>query len=254
MRVASLGSGSKGNSTVIEGREGRLLLDLGFGLKETIRRLARLDLTPMDIDAVLVTHEHADHINGVAAFSRKFHIPAYMTPSTYDAKRTGPLPALKPIQYGQSFAIGSIQVEPVVVPHDAREPCQFIFSEESSRVGVLTDLGHISAHVRDRYHDCDLLMLECNYDKEMLASGPYPVALKRRVAGDFGHLSNEQAAELVGTLNLPRLQNLVISHVSEKNNQPALAKSALTRVLCDWEGVLTLASQADGFGWIDLSS
>jgi len=177
-----------------------------------------------------------------------------MTPSTYDAKRTGPLPALKPIQYEQSFAIGSIQVEPVVVPHDAREPCQFIFSEESSRVGVLTDLGHISAHVRDRYHDCDLLMLECNYDKEMLASGPYPVALKRRVAGDFGHLSNEQAAELVGTLNLPRLQNLVISHVSEKNNQPALAKSALTRVLCDWEGVLTLASQADGFGWIDLSS
>lgn len=253
MRVASLGSGSKGNSTVIEGREGRLLLDLGFGLKETIRRLARLDLTPIDIDAVVVTHEHADHINGVAPFSRKFNIPAYMTPSTYDPKRMGPLPALKPIQYEQAFSIGSISIEPVVVPHDAREPCQFIFSEGGIRVGVLTDLGHVSSHVRDRYHDCDLLLLECNYDRDMLASGPYPAALKRRVGGDFGHLSNHQAAELVGSLNLARLQNLVISHVSEKNNQPELAKAALTGVLCDWQGALMTASQSDGFGWIELA-
>ena len=177
MRFASLGSGSRGNATIVDVGSTRLLIDCGFSIKETEKRLERLGTQPSDLNAILVTHEHADHINGVAAFSRKFHIPAYMTPSTYDAKRTGPLPALKPIQYEQSFAIGSIQVEPVVVPHDAREPCQFIFSEESSRVGVLTDLGHISAHVRDRYHDCDLLMLECNYDKEMLASGPYPCLL-----------------------------------------------------------------------------
>ena len=253
MRVASLGSGSKGNSTVIEGRQGRLLLDLGFGLKETLRRLARLDLTPLDIDAVLVTHEHADHINGVAQFSRKFNIPAYMTPSTFDAKRMGVLAALKPVQYEQVFSIGSISIEPVVVPHDAREPCQFIFSEGANRVGVLTDLGHVTTHVRERYHDCDLLLLECNYDKEMLASGPYPAALKRRVGGDFGHLSNVQAADLVQSLNLARLQHLVVSHVSEKNNEPALAEAALAGALTDWQGALTMASQSEGFGWIQLS-
>ncbi len=147
MRIASIGSGSKGNGTIVEASIGRVLVDLGFGLKETTRRLAKLDLTPLDIDALIVTHEHADHILGVAQFSRKFKVPVYMTPGTFDHKRLGALESVHPVNYDQSFKIRELTVEPVVVPHDAREPCQYVFSEGDLRLGVLTDLGHVSAHV-----------------------------------------------------------------------------------------------------------
>ncbi len=253
MRIASLGSGSKGNSTVIEGDSGRLLLDLGFGIKETVRRLARLGLTPLDIDALVVTHEHADHINGVAPFARKFRLPVYMTAGTYEPNRIGVVPVLRSIRDGEVFQVGSLTVMPVVVPHDAREPCQYVFSEASQQIGVLTDLGHITPHVRQYFNQCDILLLECNYDPGMLASGPYPQALKRRVGGNLGHLSNHQASELVKNVDLDRLQHLVVSHISEKNNLPALAEAALAPALQSWSGQVTVATQAAGFDWLSTS-
>lgn len=252
IRFASLGSGSKGNGTLIDDGNTCLLIDLGFTIKESVRRLSRLGMSPDDVDAILVTHEHADHIHGVAGFARKFSTPVYLTPGTYQAKLMGQLPELRKINCHFPFSVGSFEVTPVAVPHDAKEPCQYVLSSGDLNIGVLTDLGHITPHVQRSYRDCDALLLECNHDPEMLAQGPYPYPLKRRVGGDYGHLNNAQAAELLGSVDLARLQHLVISHISEQNNQHDLAQNAVKPLLTDWQGSLIIASQKEGFDWISL--
>tara|TARA_B100001964_G_C14258270_1_gene613666 strand:+ start:2245 stop:3027 length:783 start_codon:yes stop_codon:yes gene_type:complete len=252
VRVASLGSGSSGNSTLIEDENTCILVDLGFTLKETRRRLKRLGRSPEDIDAIIVTHEHRDHVAGVPPFARKYSTPVYMTPGTYDCDRHGILPSLHKVNCHQSFSIGGIGIEPVPVPHDAKEPCQYVLSSAGIKIGVLTDLGHITPHVEQQYRRCDVLLLECNHDPDMLAEGPYPYPLKKRVGGTHGHLSNGQAAKLVEKMDLGRLQHLVMSHISEKNNLPQLASEALQPVLCDWSGTSHLADQRDGFNWIEV--
>ena len=250
VRFASLGSGSKGNATLIDDGESCLLVDLGFTLKETRRRLSRLGVQPEDITAILVTHEHADHIHGVAAFARKYNTPVYLSHGTYQNKKMGQLPALNLINCHQVFACGSFEVTPVAVPHDAKEPCQFVLRSGHSTLGVLTDLGHISDHVRESYESCDALLLECNHDPDMLVNGPYPWPLKKRVGGDYGHLNNGQAAELLNSIDLDRLNHLVISHISEQNNQPTLAEQAVQDTLGGWNGLLTVAEQDAGFDWL----
>ncbi len=252
MRFASLGSGSKGNGTLIDDGNTCVLIDLGFTIKETVRRLDRLELTPHDLDAILVTHEHADHIHGVAGFARKFNKPVYLTPGTYQTKM-GQLPALHRINCHQSFQLGTFEVSPVAVPHDAKEPCQYVLASNGKTVGVLTDLGHVTPHVKSAYRDCDALLLECNHDMTMLRDGPYPYQLKVRVGGDYGHLNNGQAAELLDAVNLERLQHLVISHISEQNNQSSLAREAIEPRLNGWGGNLIVASQQEGFSWISLN-
>ena len=249
VRFASLGSGSKGNGTLIDDGTTCIVIDLGFSIKETVRRLSRLGLSPGDVDAVLVTHEHADHIHGVAGFARKFGTPVYLTPGTYDQKRMGELPSLNRINCHRTFMLGSLSIEPVTVPHDAKEPCQYLVTTESVTIGVLTDLGHITTHVIERYRECDALLLECNHDTEMLADGPYPYPLKQRVGGDYGHLNNQQAAQLLESVNLNRLRHLVISHISEQNNLPRLARDAVEPALSSWSGSLVTANQAEGFDW-----
>ncbi|MBT7369340.1 MAG: MBL fold metallo-hydrolase, partial [Gammaproteobacteria bacterium] len=247
------GSGSKGNSTLIDDGDTCVLIDLGFSLKESVRRLARLEKTPSDIDAILVTHEHADHIHGVAAFARKFKTPVYLTHGTYQPKQMGELPKLNLISCHEPFALGSFQVSPVAVPHDAKEPCQYVLSSCGFSVGVLTDLGHVTPHVKACYRDCNALLLECNHDLEMLQNGPYPYPLKQRVSGDYGHLNNQQAVELLTDMNLGGLQKLVISHVSEQNNLAELAVSAVEPHLVDWAGELIVADQHEGIVWTSLS-
>ncbi|MDG1233838.1 MAG: MBL fold metallo-hydrolase [Pseudomonadales bacterium] len=253
VRFASLGSGSKGNATLIDNGSTCVVIDLGFTIKETVRRLSRLGLMPQDVDAILVTHEHADHIHGVAGFARKFGTPVYLTPGTYQYKKMGELPVLNKINCHRPFDVGSLSITPVAVPHDAKEPCQYLVTSSEITVGVLTDLGHITPHVREAYRECDALLLECNHDLVMLQDGPYPYQLKQRVGGDYGHLNNEQAAELLDTLNLERLRHLVISHISGKNNLPNLAQDAVQPLLSGWAGSLVVASQEEGFGWISLS-
>ncbi len=253
VRFASLGSGSKGNGTLIDDGDTCVLIDLGFTLKETVRRLGRLDIAPTDIDAILVTHEHADHIHGVAVFARKFKTPVYLTHGTYQPKKMGELPSLNRISCHEAFTLGSFHVSPVAVPHDAREPCQYVLSSRGCMVGVLTDLGHVTPHVEDCYRDCNALLLECNHDVEMLQNGPYPYPLKQRVSGDYGHLNNQQAGELLAAINLGGLQKLVISHVSEQNNLPELAVSAVESHLMDWPGELIVADQHEGLAWTTLS-
>jgi phosphoribosyl 1,2-cyclic phosphodiesterase len=252
VRIASLGSGSRGNGTLIEDGNTCILVDLGFTLKESARRLQRLGRTPSDIDAILVTHEHADHVNGVAPFARKFGTPVHMTPGTYVQKKQGTYPSLHTINCHRNFQIGSIGIEPVPVPHDAREPCQFVLSSGGIKIGVLTDLGHVTPFVETQYNECDALLLECNHDPAMLEQGPYPYPLKVRVGGMHGHLSNDQAAGLLEKVELGRLQHLVVSHISEKNNLPELASEALNPVLKSWSGNLHMADQLLGFDWIEV--
>ena len=249
LHFASLGSGSRGNATLIQSDNALLLVDCGFTIKETERRLHALGHDPRDIDAILVTHEHSDHIKGVGPFARKYQLPVYLTHGTGQYDGLSKLSALVQINIQRRFVIGDIDITPVAVPHDAREPCQFVFRSANKTFGLLTDLGSITPFVTEQYRHCDALMLECNHDPRMLSTGPYPHALKLRVGGHWGHLSNQQAANLLQAIDSERLQHLVISHISEKNNTEALARQAVSSVFSAADALL-LADQDQGTGWL----
>ncbi len=251
MRFASLGSGSQGNSLVVESGGTKLLLDCGFSTRSTLERLARLAVSPEEIAGILVTHEHSDHVSGVFRFAKRFRIPVYLTQGTFSAIRQAdqPLPFCHFIDGRSSFAIADIEITPFAVPHDAREAVQYVFSTGSRRLGVLTDCGKITPHIIDVLGVCDALVVECNHDQEMLSASSYPAALKRRILGSYGHLANDQAANLLRSIETAKLQHIVAAHLSEQNNRPELAVAALSIALnCaeDWIGV---ACQKDGFAW-----
>jgi phosphoribosyl 1,2-cyclic phosphodiesterase len=251
MRFASLGSGSEGNALLVEAGRTRVLIDCGFNLAETVFRLARLGVDPERIDAVVVTHEHTDHIGGVARFAARYRIPVWLTFGTLYAyeERLGAVADLRGFDSHDVFAVGDVQVLPFPVPHDAREPVQIVCSDGARRIGVLTDVGTTTPHIEASLSGCDALVLECNHDSRMLADGDYPWPLKQRVAGRFGHLANEAAAELLSHLDCSRLAHIVAAHLSQNNNLPGLARTALASALgCspDW---VTVADQANGFAW-----
>lgn len=249
LRFSSLGSGSRGNATLVEAGRTCVMVDCGFSVTETRRRLACLGKSPEDIDAILVTHEHSDHIGGVAALARRFGIPVWMTAGTSVVHGDTEVPSLDWFCGLETFAIGDLEITPFPVPHDAREPCQFVFGDGASRLGVLTDTGSVTAHIRRQLDACQALLLECNHDTDLLAGGPYPPVLKRRVGGHLGHLSNRQAAGLLSELDTGTLRHVVAAHLSDKNNRPELARAALAAALgcaSDWIGV---ADQAAGLGW-----
>lgn len=251
MRFASLGSGSRGNALVVEAGQTRVMLDCGFAIRETVRRLARLDLAAEDISAIVVTHEHSDHIGGVAAFARKHNLPVWLTHGTFSSSSSQFKDAqvVHLFDCHHRFMIGDVEIEPYPVPHDAREPSQFVFGDGARRLGVLTDAGCSTPHIEATLNCCHALVLECNHDADMLRNGPYPPGLKQRVAGRFGHLDNEASAALLGRLDVSLLQHVIAAHLSDKNNQPHLAQKALGRVLnceANWIGV---AEQEAGFEW-----
>lgn len=247
---ASLGSGSRGNATLVRSGNTLLLVDNGFTLKETEARLQRLGFNADQLSAILVTHEHGDHIKGVGPLARKYQLPVYATHGTLQGDPLGRGVETHSISPHRHFPIEDIEVTPVAVPHDAREPCQFVFNCGGARVGLLTDLGSITPFVIEQYRDCDALMLECNHDPGMLSMGPYPPSLKQRVGGLWGHLSNQQAAGLLERITVERLQHLVISHISEMNNTELLAREAIAGV-CE-SPPLHLATQALGIDWLEV--
>ena len=252
MRFASIGSGSRGNGTLVQWRDTTLLVDCGFSAREVEARLARLKVAPQDLDAILVTHEHGDHVSGVGVLARKYNIPVWMTVGTAMQFSGGTLPALQHFHGHDRFEIGDIEVAPFTVPHDAREPCQFVFHNGLHRLALLTDTGSITPHIVEMVDGCDAFLLECNHDPGLLQVGPYPPSLKQRVGGRLGHLSNRQAAELLQQMDVSRLQHIIAMHLSEKNNTVALAREALGGALdCeqDWIGI---AEQENGFAWREL--
>jgi len=251
LRFSSLGSGSEGNALLVQVAGTSIMMDCGFGLAETEGRLARAGLLPADLNAILVTHEHSDHIGGVARFARKHGVPVWLTHGTAKVLTDGSLPmALRHyVDPHEAFAVADIQVTPYFVPHDAYEPVQYVFSDGNARLGVLTDTGSITAHIQETLSGCDALVLECNHDLDMLMNGPYPVSLKRRVAGKFGHLDNMTAASLLSSIDCSRLKHVLAAHLSKQNNLPELATAALAEALScasDWIGI---ANQTEGFAW-----
>ena len=252
MRFASLGSGSKGNSTVVESDTACVMVDCGFGLRNACTRLERIGKSPEDLTAIIVTHEHSDHWKGIGALSAKYNIPVYLSAGSLKAKQIQSGEALfNCIDSHRDFYVGDICIKPVPVPHDAREPIQYILSNGKVQLGILTDLGHFTPHVVSSYSKCDALLLECNYDDDMLLDGPYPRFLKDRVSGMFGHLSNRQAAGLLLELDLSRLKTLVIGHISAKNNDVSLIKAAI-EPLCGEDIVLSFADQESGSPWMEI--
>lgn len=248
MRFASLGSGSRGNALVVEAGGTRVLVDCGFGPRNLAVRLARVGLEPDDLDAILVTHEHGDHVGGVAPCARQYGLEVVLTYGTLGAVALdGVSPRI--IDSHAAFAVGNLEVRPFPVPHDAREPVQFVLSDGIATLGVLTDAGCVTPHMVEMLSPCHALVLECNHDADMLSAGRYPPHLKRRIASRYGHLDNAAAAELLGRLDHRRLRHVIAAHLSEENNRPALAQEALAAVLgCDpgWIGV---AGQEHGFDW-----
>ena len=247
-RFASLGSGSRGNGTLVELGGELILVDCGFTLKQALQRLARLGVAPGDLSAILVTHEHSDHVGGVAALAHRYAIPVHASFGTLKAAGL----------YGHAFdshapfQIGAVSVRPVIVPHDAREPTQFTFEHGGVRLGVVSDLGHATPFVCEQYAGCHGLFMESNYDPAMLLGGRYPEPVKRRISGNLGHLSNEQAAGFLATVAHDALQ-VVVGHVSEQNNHPELLEAAFDG-LRDRVAYLDFATQDHGVGWVQVAA
>ncbi|MBI4808716.1 MAG: MBL fold metallo-hydrolase [Nitrosomonadales bacterium] len=254
MRFALLGSGSEGNALVVCSGQSCILLDCGFSLSETVARLARLDLAPERLTGIVVTHEHGDHISGVAKLARKFSIPVWLTHGTLRTQSSAAFAQLQITEINThiAFPIGDVLVQPYPVPHDAMEPVQFVFGDGERRLGVLTDAGHATPHIETTLNGCDALVLECNHDAGMLADGDYPVRLKQRVGGRFGHLNNVDAAALLGRLDNSHLQHIVAAHLSRKNNLAELAVRALSGVLGCEDGWIAVATQDEGLGWREI--
>ena len=253
MRFASLGSGSRGNSLLVESGASRVLIDAGFGPRETLRRLDRLGVRPDQVQAVLVTHEHSDHVGGAFACAARFGWSVFLTAGTLAACRPGSRgPCIDIIDSHSAFEFGDLSIHPFPVPHDAREPAQFVLEDGNARLGILTDAGHVTPHMVTMLDRCDALVLECNHDLDMLEAGVYPPHLKKRIASALGHLDNQAAASLLARIDRTRLRHVIAAHLSEQNNSPSLARAALCVVLnCGPEWV-SVASQNDGFGWREI--
>jgi phosphoribosyl 1,2-cyclic phosphodiesterase len=255
LRFKSLGSGSTGNATVVQARgDGRLthlLIDCGLGIRQLDARLARAGMLAEQIDAIFITHEHADHIGCARQLALRERIPIWMSHGTYTAIGQPDFEGLLRIACDTvEIELGELQLLPFTVPHDAREPLQLTCSDGAHRLGVATDMGHASSHVLEQLAGCGTLLLECNHDPQMLATSTYPPFLKRRVGGAYGHLANGAAAAIAQAL-LPRgLRQVVAAHLSEQNNRPELAREALAAALGCEAADIHVADGSSGCGWL----
>ncbi|MEM9556921.1 MAG: MBL fold metallo-hydrolase [Acidobacteriota bacterium] len=262
MRISVLGSGSGGNAVVVESAGRRLLVDVGFSCRQIGLRLETLGVAPDDIDAILLTHEHSDHCRGLRVLSKKLAAsggpPIHATEGTQQGIEVAEQAAssVRTIRSGQPFEVAGFRVEPFGLPHDAREPVGFAIEDDAGRrLGLVGDLGSLSQRAWARLHDLDALILESNHDVHMLRTGPYPWALKQRVAGRHGHLANHEAAAGLRDLLCDRLRLVVLYHLSRTNNSPALAAEAAAATLdaggCGAEVVVS--QQDEPTHWLDLA-
>ena len=271
MKFASLGSGSEGNALLISsgsesasasalasGAEVRssednttIMLDCGFTLRETERRLQRLAVDPSSLAGILVTHEHSDHVGGVFKLARRYQLPVWLSYGTWQAVKDAASGVdVRFCRDNMPITIGALEVLPYTVPHDAREPLQYVVRNGRLQLGVLTDVGHPTAHLVASLAACDALLLECNHDVRLLAESRYPPSLKSRIGGPFGHLSNVHAAQILASLDRSRLNKIVGAHLSQQNNTPELARSAIDSVVEAEQIDVLIACQEEGFGWL----
>lgn len=254
MRFTCLGSGSKGNASLIEEAQTCILLDCGFSAKEVEKRLAAINYQAEQLSGILITHEHGDHVRGAKALARRYKLDLWASKGTAIAGKLLDYKQLRILDCHQPFSIGDIAIQPVPVPHDAKEACQFVFSNQARQtLGVLTDVGSLTPYIVEHYKACDALVLEANHDPDMLKFGPYPPSLKRRVAGDYGHLSNQQAAGLLRHVAGDKLQHLVLAHISEKNNTEFKVKSMIDGLAQTFSNVV-YAQQNQGFDWLEIDA
>jgi len=256
LRFKSLGSGSSGNATVVEAAgiaPSRVLVDCGLGIKHLLYRLGQAGLQPEDIHAVFITHEHGDHIGCARSFALRYRIPVWMSHGTHTAIGAPDFDGLlHTARDGKAITLGGLQLTPFTVPHDAREPLQLTCTDGSAKLGILTDLGHATSHVMSNLMACDALMLECNHDTDMLAQSSYPPFLKRRVGGQYGHLSNAAAGEIARTLVHARFRHFVAAHLSAQNNRPALVQALMSETLGCGADDIVVARPDTGTPWLSL--
>nr|WP_315240878.1 MBL fold metallo-hydrolase [uncultured Albidiferax sp.] len=255
LRFKSLGSGSAGNGTIVEARSGahttRVLVDCGFGQKQLDQRLALAGLQAGQIDAIFITHEHGDHVGCAPQWAVRHRIPVWMSHGTHAAIAHPDLDGLLRIARDtETIDLGSLQLTPFTVPHDAREPLQLRCHQGDATLGILTDLGHATPHVLAQLMGCQALLLECNHDPDLLAASRYPPFLKQRVGGMYGHLANHAAAEIAQALAAGGLRCIVAAHLSEQNNRPELALAALAGAEGCANVTLGVAQAAFGCDWV----
>ena len=254
MRFASLGSGSEGNALIVQVAQTTVMIDCGFGVKETVNRCARLGLAADCIDAVIITHEHSDHVGGAPSFARRFGIPVWLTFGTLSATESRwEGCTLRGFDSHDAFLVGDIEVLPFPVPHDAREPAQMTLTDGQRRLGVLTDVGESTPHIEASLSDCDALFLEANHCEDMLYRSSYPPRLKERISGRYGHLSNAASAEILKRVVSGRLQRVVAAHLSRENNRAELAKDVFAAALGGTADDIFVATQDEGLGWITIT-
>lgn len=255
MRFCSLGSGSGGNATIVEASCGasvtRVLIDCGFSLRELEFRLQRAGLAIDQLSAVFVTHEHADHVGCCVSLARRHGVPLWMSRGTWRAIDVADPPdQLNLARDGEAIDLGALRLLPYTVPHDALEPLQLCCDDGASRLGVLTDAGSITPYLLQCLQGCDALLLECNHDRDLLAASHYPAGLKQRIGGRLGHLANDVSGQILSQVRSDRLQHLVAAHLSEVNNRPALARTALAAAVGGAPQDIVVADPKSGFDWL----
>jgi phosphoribosyl 1,2-cyclic phosphodiesterase len=256
--VSLLASGSKANCALVASSTTRILVDAGLSCRETFKRLRALGERPEQLSAILITHEHSDHVAGLQRLAIKLNVPVFLTASTHrewgramrdDEGKIPELPKREHFASGRRFQVGDIEVTPFTIPHDAADPVGFTFRTEGVKIGFATDLGYMPVSVRDHLRGCDVLVLESNHDLEMLRSGPYPWSVKQRVMSRVGHLSNDALAEFFSNDYDGGAAYVVLAHLSEQNNHPEIARAAAEQALRDrqglWQNRVMLASQSD---------
>jgi len=227
-----LGSGSSGNATLVSSGDAHVLVDVGLSARETTRRLKECGLTPDDISAIVLSHEHGDHCRGVAPFVKHVEVPVFMTDAALHASDLALNPrSIRPIQSGEGFEVFGIQFTPFSIPHDAADPVAFTIEKDGVKIAIVLDLGYISNLVVERLKGCDATILESNHDINMLQVGPYPWALKQRIKSRKGHLSNDKVAEYLAQAFDGKARQVLLAHLSEKNNHPDLALLSAQRAL-----------------------
>lgn len=254
MRFSVLASGSSGNATVVEAGGTAILIDCGLSVRRLTARATALGLDLSALAGIMVTHEHGDHIGGVGALARRYGIPVYMTHGTrvaagFENDHKFELTEISP---HETFGIGDLTLHPAPVPHDAKEPCQFVVESDSRRLGILTDLGSDTRHIQQHFADCSALVLEFNHDLELLSGCEYPDSVKDRIAGRLGHFNNGQAATLLGSLKSARLRHVLGAHVSVRANTVNLVRKTLAAVLDDSDASWDVASQDTATPWIEV--